>query len=143
MRTAILLMSLLFAFTACSKDEDSQDPTIDYPNSKVYTSTNGTMLVLHSAEWYLTKASNGGGDVHLKISGLTNGDRLTIQIHGDGLISDDNLEMDTNKSFNKDIIISFFATSLPTGEFEKSTTLKVYRGSDVLTVDLKSGKLKF
>ena len=143
MRTAIFLMSMLFVITGCSKDEDSQDPTIDYPNSKVYTSTNGTMLVLHSAEWFVTKASNGGGDVHLKISGLTNGDRLTIQTHGDGLISDDNLEMDTNKNFNKDIIISFFATSLPTGEFETSTTIKVYRGSDVLTVDLKSGKLKF
>lgn len=137
-----MLMSILFAFTACSKDEDSLNPK-DYPNSQVYTSDKGTTLIVTGAEWYLTKTNNGSGDVHLKVAGVTNGDRLTIQTHGDGLISDDNLELDSNKSFNKEVIIGFFATSLPAGEFENSTTIKVYRGSDVLTVDLKSGKLKF
>lgn len=136
-------MSILFAFTACSKDEDSQDPTIDYPNSKVYTSANGTMLVLHSAEWYLTKTSNGGGNVCLKIAGLTNADKVTIENYGDGVIDNVDVELDSKKSFTKDTVICFFATTLPSGEFEKSTTIKVSRGSDVLTVDLKSGKLKF
>jgi hypothetical protein len=135
-------MSLLFTFTACSKDEDSLNPK-DYPNSQVYNSAKETTLIVTSAEWYLTKASNGGGDVHLKITGVTNGDRLTIENYGDGLKDDVDVELDSNKNFNKEIIISFFATSLPTGEFEKSTSIKVYRGSDVLTVDLKSGKLKF
>ena len=135
-------MSILFAFTACSKDEDSLNPK-DYPNSQAYTSAKGTTLIVTSAEWYLTKASNGGGNVHLKITGVTNGDRLTIENYGDGLKDDVDVELDSNKNFNKEIIISFFATSLPTGEFEKSTSIKVYRSSDVLTVDLKSGKLKF
>lgn len=135
-------MSILFAFTACSKDEDSLNPK-DYPNSQVYTSAKGTTLIVTSAEWYLSKASNGGGDVHLKITGVTNGDRLTIENYGDGLKDDVDVELDSNKNFNKEIIISFFATSLPTGEFEKSTSIKVYWGADVLTVDLKSGKLKF
>lgn len=144
MRTAILLMSILFAFTACSKDEDnSQDPTIDYPNSQIYTSTNGTKLVLHSAQWYLTKASNGGGNVCLKIVGFTNADKVTIETYGDGVIDKVDVELDSKKNFTKDVVICFFATTLPSGELEKSTIIKVYRGSDVLTVDLKSGKLKF
>lgn len=138
-----MLLSLLFAFTSCSKDDDSQDPTIDYPNSQIYTNTNKTLLVLHSAEWYLTKSTNGFAEVHLKVTGFTNGDKITIENYGDGLKDDVDVELDSKKTFTKDIVICFYATTVPTGEFEQSTTVKVYRGSDILTVDLKSGKLKF
>jgi hypothetical protein len=144
MKNFLLAITAVLALTCCSKDEDnSSDPTIDYPTSKVYTSTNGTLLVLHSAEWYLTKSTNGFAEVHLKIAGLTNGNKLTIENYGDGLIDDVDVEQDSKKNFTKDIVICFYATTVPPGEFELSTTIKVYRGSDILTVDLKSGKLKF
>lgn len=142
MRTVILLTSVIFAFASCSKDADTITPNSTNEFSEKYSNTNGTSATVNS-KWYVTKEANGGGNVWLKISGATNGQRISVETMGDGVKSDDNVELDATSNFNKDIVICFFATSLPKGEFEKSTTVNVYRGSDVLAITLKSGMLKY
>ena len=116
-------------------------------NSKItlniVKNTDKITLNITNTLWYLTKNSIGGGNVILRISGLTNGDRVTIETHGDGLKSNLNIELDSKKNFNKDVVIAFTATSLPSGEFELSTKVTAYKGTDTLVVPLNSGKLKY
>jgi hypothetical protein len=100
-------------------------------------------LSISNSQWYLTRNILGGGEVNLKISGSTNGDKVTVRTYGDGVIFDENVELDSKKNFNKDVGISFTATSVPSGEFEMSTKVMAYKGSDTLVVPLNSGKLKY
>jgi hypothetical protein len=81
--------------------------------------------------------------VNLKIAGSTNSDKVTVRTYGDGVVSDENVELDSKKNFNEDIVISFTATSVPSGEFEVNTKVMAYKGTDTLVVPLNSGKLKY
>jgi hypothetical protein len=126
MKKIIFLLAII-AFTSCSKKEDNTPATLN----------------INYSQWYLTRTNYGGGMVNLKIEGSTNGDKVTIRTHGDGVNSDVNLELDSRKNFNEDIIISFTATSVPSTEFEVSTKVMAYKGTDTLRVTLNSGKLKY
>lgn len=126
MKKAIFLL-VIIVFASCSKKEDNSDTTLNITNS----------------QWYLTRTNYGGGMVNLEIAGSTNSDKVTIRTSGDGVKSDENVELDSKKNFNKDIVISFTATSVPSGEFEVSTKVMAYKGSDTLVVPLNSGKLKY
>jgi hypothetical protein len=117
---------VIIGFASCSKYEDK-----------------ATALDITNSQWYLTRNNYGGGMVNLKLSGSTNSDKVTIRTFGDGVVSDENVELDSKKNFNKDIVISFTATSVPGGEFEASTKVMAYKGSDTLVVTLNSGKLKY
>jgi hypothetical protein len=117
----------IIALASCSKKENNSPATLSITNS----------------QWYLTRTNYGGGMVNLKIVGSTNGDKVTIRTYGDGVRSDENVELDSKKRFNKDIVISFTATSVPSGEFEVSTKIMAYKGTDTLTVPLNSGILKY
>jgi hypothetical protein len=123
----ILILSLLIIFGACSKNEENNTAT----------------LSINNTQWYLTRTNYGGGVVHLKIEGSTNSDKVTIRTFGDGVITDENMELDSRKNFNKDVVISFTATSVPSGEFEITTFVMAYKGSDTLKVPIISGKLKY
>jgi hypothetical protein len=92
---------------------------------------------------YFTRTNYGGGMVNLIIAGSTNGDKVTVRTYGDGVISDENVELDSRKNFNKDVVISFTATSIPSTEFEVSTKVMAFKGNDTLVVPLNSGKLKY
>jgi len=118
---------MIIAFTSCSKKEDNTPATLN----------------INYFQWYLTRTNYGGGMVNLKIEGSTNGDKVTIRTHGDGVNSDVNVELDSRKNFNDDIIISFTVTSVPSTEFEVSTKVMAYKGTDTLGVTLNSGKLKY
>jgi hypothetical protein len=123
----IIFLLLIIALASCSKKEDNSPATLSITNS----------------QWYLTKTNYGGGMVNLKIAGSTNSDKVTVRTYGDGVVSDENVELDSNKNFNKDVVISFTATSVPIAEFEVTTKVMAYKGTDTLVVPLNSGKLKY
>jgi hypothetical protein len=120
----IIFLLVIIGFASCLKRDDAT-------------------LSISNSQWYLTRNILGGGEVNLKISGSTNGDKVTVRTYGDGVIFDENVELDSKKNFNNDIGISFTATSVPSGEFEMSTKVMAYKGSDTLVVYLKSGKLEY
>ena len=120
----IIFLLVIIGFVSCSKREDV---TLNITNS----------------QWYLTRNILGGGEVNLKILGSTNGDKVTVRTYGDGVIFDENVELDSKKNFNKDVGISFTATSVQSGEFEMSTKVTAYRGNDSTMIPLNSGKLKY
>jgi hypothetical protein len=126
MKKIIFLLSII-ALASCSKKEDNSPATLSITYS----------------QWYLTRTNYGGGMVNLKIAGSTNSDKVTVRTYGDGLVSDENVELDSRKNFNKDVVISFTATSVPSGEFEVNTKVMAYKGIDTLVVPLNSGKLKY
>lgn len=123
----IIFLLLIIAFASCSKKEDYNPATLNITNS----------------QWYLTRTNYGGGMVNLKIAGSTNSDKVTVRTYGDGVVFDENVELDSKKNFNKDVVISFTATSVPSGEFEVTTKVMAYKGTDTLVVPLNSGKLKY
>jgi len=85
------------------------------------------------------------GNIHLKVNGKTNADNVYIQTYGDGLTGWFPLEMDSLKSFNQDLEISFtHFDSSPTGKTTTSSTfLMALKGTDTLNVELKSGTLTY
>jgi hypothetical protein len=123
-KTSLCFILLIVVFASCSKETD-------------------TILNLTNSQWYLTRTNNGGGLVNLKIEGSTNSDKVTIRTFGDGVVSDRTVGLDSKKNFKEDVVISFTATSVPSGEFEVSTKVMAYKGSDTLVVPLNSGKLKY
>lgn len=121
------MLLVIIGFASCSKNTDNSDITLNITNS----------------QWYLTRINNAGGMVNLKIAGSTNADKVTIRTYGDGVVSDENIELDSKKSFNEDITISFTMTSVPGGEFEVSTKVMAFNSTDTLVVPLNSGKLQY
>jgi hypothetical protein len=75
--------------------------------------------------------------------GSTNGDKVMILTSGDGVESWQKVELNSGKNFDTDIVIGFFATTVPNGEFEMSTKVIAYKGTDSLMIPLNSGKLKY
>jgi len=112
------------------------------PGSQKYSDAKGTYVTTNSLSWYLTKEGNGG-TVHVKFTGVTNADRITITTYGDGLDSEIPITLIGNSQFNEDIPVSFSAASRSTSAFQESTVLKAYKGSDVLSVTLNSGNLQY
>jgi len=79
-------------------------------------------------------------------SSSTNADKVTVRTYGDGVITDQNIVLDSKKSFNRDTVtVSFthFSGVPPSGEFERNTIVKAIKGTDTLIVILNSGKLKY
>lgn len=98
-------------------------------------------LDITKAEWSAV-LDNGFGEIHLKIAGKTSGDNVTIETHGDGLISEYELELDDDGNFDEDVIISF--TSAPDDTARKyNTVVKAYKYSAVNKVSLESPELNF
>lgn len=127
MKKFLQFLLLVGVSLACSKEADQNKPAITITNS----------------QWYLDEFLYGGGTVNLKISGSTDGEKLTVRTFGDGVVSDENVELDAHKNFNKDIVIRFFITTVPGGEFEVATKVMAFRGADTTVITLNSGKLKY
>lgn len=136
----VLLLALCFTtlLSACTKTAGTS-PTVEK-----YTSNKGTTITLSTNQWYVTRFTTGtGGTVNLKLEGTTNADKIVLKTHGDGLISDDELTLTSGKRFSSDGSIYFTATSVPAGNFTRSTELIAYKGSDVFVVKLESGELHY
>ena len=69
--------------------------------------------------------------------------RSTVRTFGDGLISDKSLELNSEKQFDEDIIISFSFTGVRTDEFIISTLIKAHKNDIMLQIPVISGKLKY
>jgi hypothetical protein len=123
MRTTLFFICLIIAFTSCTKRDDVN-------------------LSITTSQWYLTRDIYGGGEVNLKILGSTNGDKVMILTSGDGVVSWQKVELDSEKNFNTDIVIGF-SHAVPNGEFEMSTKVMAYKDRDSLMITLNSGKLKY
>jgi len=131
-----LLIACLFALGSCSKNNDVAP-------SGSYIDANGTWVSVANTQWYLTRIGTRGGEVHVKLDGTTNADKIAIRTSGDGLLSDLSLPIDADKGFGTDVVNSFSISGVPAGKFVTSTQLIAYRGSDVFTITLKSDTLKY
>jgi hypothetical protein len=123
MKTYFYLIFLFLSLASCRKDDD---PT----------------LMVTRSDWYLERINNGGA-IHLIIEGSTTADKVTIKTYGDGVVSDKDIELDSNKHFSDDVVISFSVTSVPSEEFVADTELKIYKKTNWIAVTLTSGKLKY
>jgi len=123
MKTYIYFIFLFLALASCTKNDDPD-------------------LMVTRSEWYLERINNGGA-VHLIIEGTTTAEKVTVKTYGDGRITDENIELDSKNHFSDDVVISFSVTAVPTEEFTVSTDLKIYKKTDMITVTLTSGKLKY
>jgi hypothetical protein len=123
MKTYIYFIFLFLALASCTKNDDPD-------------------LMVTRSEWYLERINNGGA-VHLVIEGTTTAEKVTVKTYGDGSITDKNIELDSKNHFSDDVVISFSVTAVPTEEFTVSTDLKIYKKTDMITVTLTSGKLKY
>ena len=137
----LLIVSILFLLS-CSRKNDTTAIESCNQELKTYSSSNGTELYLTQQQWYLKRIGNGGS-VNLRVSGSITGDSATIRSYGDGLISDVVLDLNSDKKFEKDLTISFNATSLTMGDIVGSTVILVYRNSDTLKAELKGCVLRF
>lgn len=151
MKSVILVSYFIFAFASCTINDNSELSSVLSRNANdsvlVYKNSKGTLITITNSLWYTTTTnSNSFGLVNLAITGSTNADRITVLTSGDGVLSEQNILLKTDKSFKSDtVVISFshFSGTLPTTVFEKSTVIRAYKGSDTLSVILNSGKLKY
>lgn len=81
--------------------------------------------------------------MHLIIEGSTTAEYVTLKSYGDGLVSDREIDLDSKSHFSEDVVISFSVTAVPTEEFTVSTDVTIYKKTDMITVTLTSGKLKY
>ncbi len=133
MRAYILVMTLIVLLASCS-----EKPKVNISNSF----------------WYMTITNDTSGSlsaVYLKISGTTNADKVTVESYGDGLLTEQNIALDSTKSFkNATVQICFeYRPSLGRNKMLKteelkvgtpniSTKVKAYKGSDTSLIILKS-----
>jgi hypothetical protein len=143
MNIYVICLCGILAFTACSKDTESDPIMSCSKNEESFSSDDGVKLNLDTQNWYLEKNEIGGGSVNLFIKGSITGDRATVRTYGDGLIYDAEIVMDSNKEFSKDVSISFTATALPKGNIVSSTLIFIYNSTDTLKVDLESCTLRY
>lgn len=99
-------------------------------------------LTIDSAVWSAQLVAFGG-DIHLALKGSTNGDTVTVIIHGDGINSEVPLTLDSQGNFNQDVIIAFqhFNSPLSVSAGTYSTTVTASIGSTKTATTLVSGDL--
>jgi len=95
-------------------------------------------LNITTAQWLLEHGPGEWDSIELRITGDTNGDRVTIMTYGDGVRNELELTLDANKQFNQVVTIQFsYAGYYPPVQTE--TTVTAYHGSEFKSVKLYSG----
>jgi hypothetical protein len=120
----ILSSFLLISLLNCSKSEQ-------LPNS----------ISITKSEW--TSSTNNEktmGVISLSIAGTTTCSNITIQTHGDGAISDEEITIDSNKHFDATFAISF--THAPDNTPRTYSTVLTCLDNSI-TYSLESDYLKF
>lgn len=136
MKNYLVLFCLFLLITACSKKNDNS------PQSTNYHNANGTFINFTTTQWYIIKDGNFV-TLNLKITGNTNGNKITIKTFGDGVNSYINVDLQPNHTFSKDISIVFTADGATAGSFDISTQVTAYKGNDTLIATLSSGKMDY
>ena len=108
-------------------------------------SDNTPILTLNHIKWYTTTETINNltfGYVHLSVSGATNGDKVTLVTYGDGVISEQELDLDQENQFSQDIIIQFthMADEIPR---IYSTMITAYKNDSLTKIDLESEELVY
>lgn len=151
MRFEILVSCSILAFASCSTvnstDLSGSFTRNENDSARIYKDSKGTIITIINSLWFTTTTnSKSFGQVNMAITGSTNADRVTVLTSGDGVLSEQDILLETDKSFKPDTVgISFshFSGQPPATVFERSTVIKAYKGSDTLTVTLNSGKLRY
>lgn len=103
------------------------------------------ILTLNHVEWYTTTEKINDltfGYVHLSISGATTGDKVTVVTYGDGVISEQELDLDQENKFNQDVIIKFTHTADDVPRIY-NTVITAYKGNSLTKINLESEELVF
>ena len=103
------------------------------------------VVALTHIEWYTTTEKIDGltfGFIHLSISGVTNGDKITVMTYGDGVILEYEVTLDENNQFNEDVVIAF--THMADDEPRTySTIITAYKGNCSNQKELVSEELTY
>jgi len=72
-------------------------------------------LNITKAEWYTSISDQGFGEVYLRIEGNTNGELVTIETYGDGLLGCKEVQLNKNNCFSEEVMIRFrpYVDSIP------------------------------
>ena len=143
MKNIIFILFGFLTLISCSLDNDNDSIESCTKSEETYNNDNGTLIELTQQQWYLKRNEIGGGSINLRISGYTNGDRATIRIYGDGEFSDVLIDLDSDNKFEKDIEISFTATSVPNEDIIEETRIMVFKDMDTLQFELESCVLRY
>ena len=98
-------------------------------------------LSISKSEWYTTTHKTDTGltfdIVRLKISGSTNGDRVTYLNYGDGLIEEPELKLSKTKEFREDVPVRFTnsADNIPR---KYHTVVTSYKENDKISIEIES-----
>jgi hypothetical protein len=90
----LFLVCLLPLFLNCRKSDPEQ-----------------MTLNITSTDWYTTTSTYNNNtfcEVHVKVSGNSNAELISIETYGDGLARCGELKCDSDKKFNADVFICFF-----------------------------------
>jgi len=106
---------------------------------------NPPILNLNNIQWYTTTEAINDltfGYVHLSISGVTTGDKVTVLTYGDGILSEQELELNQENQFEEDIIIKFTHMADDISRIY-STVITAYKGNSSIKINLESEELVF
>lgn len=132
---------ILFGFLGLisCKNKDVSESGKKCINTEInYSEKNGTILNLTRQEWYLKENNIGGIDVGVKIFGSIQGDSASIQTHGDGLLFDAPINLNSHKEFEQYFGIFFTSDPIPVNSIIANTVIMVYSGNDTLKVGINS-----
>ena len=114
-----------------------------YTKNPAKSETEEIILSISKTEWYTTihKTESGltFGIVRLKISGSTDGDRVTYLNYGDGLISEMELKLSEAKEFDEDVPVKFThrADNIPR---KCHTVITAYKENNKVSMEVESEK---
>ena len=117
-----------------------------YTKNPAKSETEEIILSISKTEWYTTtnKTESGliFGHVRLKISGSTNGDRVTYLDYGDGIIMERELKLSETKEFEEDVPVIFThsADNIPR---KYHTVVTAYRENDKISIEIESEELTY
>ena len=89
-----IIIALSFIYLSCTKDykQNEQLPL---------------ELMIDTTEWYTSISSNGFYHISVKVQGKTNGQLLTIETYGDGLVGCKKIYPSADGSYVADVEIAF------------------------------------
>jgi len=108
-------------------------------------SDNTPIISLNYTDWYTTTEKINNltfGYVHLGISGVTTGDKVTVITYGDGVLSEQELDLDQENKFNQDVIIQFTHTADNVPRIY-STVITAFKRNSSTKINLESDELVF
>ncbi|MCJ8210303.1 hypothetical protein MUY27_11340 [Mucilaginibacter sp. RS28] len=133
------LLIALLALTACKKDNE----TVSDPNR--HYAADGVHVDFDLVKWSTTRSDTRFGTVYVTLKGSTNADQVTVESHGDGLITTNAIPLtqDAKKRFDQTVAIQFTAAADQATTFKTNTLIIATKGSKRLSFRLYSEDLNY